>query len=353
MLQFNEKDKNMALTEQKIATLTTKFSATLKSSASLDELEKIRIEYLGRKGILQELMHSLKGLPIKEKRHYGPLLNSCKDSWQELYETKKKELQYDAILQSMQKDQHFDVSAYLPNQFYGRLHPLTQLRQDVENIFISMGYEIADGPEVETEFYNFIALNIPEDHPARDMWDTFYLDVPHMLLRTHTSTVQIHTMQQQTPPIAIITPGRCYRYEATDASHDFTFHQLEGLFIDTTISLSNLLATMKEFLHAFFKKDTKIRVRPSYFPFVEPGIEIDGSCPFCTKGCSVCKKTGWIELGGAGLVHPNVLECSNIDPKKFSGFAFGFGLTRLAMLKLKIHDIRLLHSAKMKFLEQF
>ena len=217
-----------------------------------------------------------------------------------------------------------------------------------------MGYKIAEGPELETEFYNFTALNIPEYHPARDIQDTFWLKIPGMLMRTQTSSVQIHEMAKKDLPIAILASGRCYRNEATDASHDFVFMQVEGLLIDKKISLANLLATLKTCLRAIFDKDDlEIRVRPGYFPFVEPGLEIDVLCPFCKSGCSVCKKTKWIEIVGAGLVHPNVLKHGGLDPKEYTGFAFGFGLTRLVMLKYGINDIRLLNSGKLEFLQQF
>lgn len=217
-----------------------------------------------------------------------------------------------------------------------------------------MGFEIIDGPELEEDFYNFEALNIPPDHPARDMQDTFWLTLPGRLMRTHTSSVEIHAMLKKKPPLAIVVPGRAYRNEATDASHDFQFMQLEGLLVDKNVSLSNLLATMKSFLQTFFeRKDLTLRIRPGYFPFVEPGIEIDMSCPFCTQGCAVCKRTRWIEVAPAGLTHPAVLKACSIDPTEYSGFAFGMGLTRLVMLKYGITDIRLLHSNKVEFLQQF
>ena len=217
-----------------------------------------------------------------------------------------------------------------------------------------MGYEILDGPEVETDFYNFQALNIPADHPARDMQDTFWLTLPGFLMRTHTSSVEIHTMVNRKPPLAIVVPGRAYRNEATDASHDFMFMQLEGLFVDKNVSLAHLFATVQTFLQNLFeKKDLTIKVRPSYYPFVEPGVDIIMSCPFCPQGCSVCKRTRWIEIAGAGLTHPAVLEACKINPNEYSGFAFGFGLTRLVMLKYGITDIRLLHSNKIEFLKQF
>jgi len=211
-----------------------------------------------------------------------------------------------------------------------------------------------DGPEVETSHYNFEALNIPADHPARDMQDTFWLTLPGRLLRTQTSNVEIRTMEQQKPPFAIVSPGRVYRNEATDASHDFMFTQLECLVVDKHVSLSNLLGTVQLFLQRVFgREDLKIRARPGYFPFVEPGVEIDASCLFCTHGCSICKKTTWIELLGSGLTHPNVLRACNLDPEEYTGFAFGMGIERLAMLKYGITDIRLFHSGSLAFLKQF
>lgn len=318
------------------------------------DLEALRIEYLGRHGRIIELMPLLKKLPLDEKRIVGPLLNNLKQFVEEQYNKKCEYFAKEKARHEIARKQYFDVTAYKPHQLHGSLHIYTQLVEHIENIFISMGYEIADGPEAETEYYNFDALNIPSDHPARDMFDTFWLNVPSMLMRTHTSPVQVHQLEKKGTPIAMVAPGRCYRHEATDASHDFMFTQLEGLLVNKNVSLSNLLATAQTFLQAFFeKKDLSIRVRPGYFPFVEPGVEIDVSCPFCTTGCSTCKKTTWIELVGAGLVHPNVLQCSGIDSEVYSGFAFGFGIERLAMIKYGINDIRLFHSGKISFLEQF
>ena len=217
-----------------------------------------------------------------------------------------------------------------------------------------MGYQIVEGPELETDYYNFQALNIPENHPARDLQDTFWLNLPNQLMRTQTSPVQIRVMETQQPPVAILSVGRAYRNEATDASHEFVFEQAEGLFVGKNVSLANLLATLKLFLQEIFEsKNLEIRVRPGYFPFVEPGLEVDMLCPFCEKGCSVCKKTKWIEIGGAGIVHPNVLKACGLNPDEFSGFAFGMGLTRIVMLKFGINDIRLLSSNKIDFLRQF
>ena len=331
----------------------TTFSTALKSATDEHALEQVRITFLSRKGHLSALMDQLKNLSLEEKRTCGPLLNELKQWAEELFLTHKDQMVKSAQEIALSKQKHFDVTATLPHALRGSLHPLTHLKQQIESIFISMGYQIVDGPEVETDYYNFEALNIPADHPARDMWDTFWLDIPSLLLRTHTSPVQVHAMEKKELPLAVIAPGRCYRHEATDATHDFLFMQLEGLVIDTNISMGNLLATCRAFLQAIFKKDVKMRIRPSYFPFTEPSIEIDITCPFCTNGCSVCKYSRWIETCGAGLVHPRVLQAAGIDTEKYGGFAFGFGLTRLAMLTYGINDIRLLHSGKIEFLEQF
>lgn len=343
----------MADLQQQIEQFQKKFHEALAQVATEEQLEKLRVAYLGRQGEITQLMALLKKLDIEAKRHFGPLLNALKSDSLAAMETRKNELLEKEMIQKKKSEHAFDVTAYKPHQLFGSLHPYTHLIQDIEDIFISMGYEIVEGPEVETEKNNFEALNIPENHPARDVFDTFWLLQPHMLLRTHTSSVQTHVMHRKKPPIAIVAPGRCFRHEATDASHDFMFMQCEGLFIDKNISLNNLLATAQAFLQAIFEKDLTIRTRPNYFPFVEPGIEIDISCPFCTDGCAVCKRTRWIEICGAGLVHPNVLKFNGIDPEEYSGFAFGFGLSRLAMLKFAINDIRLLHSGNIEFLKQF
>jgi phenylalanyl-tRNA synthetase alpha chain len=345
----------MAQLNDQINELKKQCLQALEAATNEKELEDVRIAFLGRSGHVTAIMEQLKSLSLEEKKIFGPALNELKQAVQQWYNDRKQALIDQALAQTVAKKQHFDVTAYQPNQFQGSTHIYTQVTQQLENIFMSMGYEIADGPEVESDYYNFQALNIPEDHPARDMHDTFWLNVPRMLLRTHTSTVQVHCMENKKLPLAIFAPGRCYRNEATDASHEFMFTQGEGLVIDKNISVANLLASAKTFLQAFFERnDLKIRTRPGYFPFVEPGIEIDCSCPFCDgKGCSTCKRTGWIELLGSGMVHPNVLKCSGIDADVYSGFAFGFGLERLAMVKYGINDIRLFHSSKLPFLKQF
>ena len=340
--------------EQNINIFKKELQSALKSIKSYEQLEKVRVDFLGRKGKITELMGQMKDLDIEEKRAFGPKLNELKKSSEQLYEEKKNALGQEEKKLEVLKQQQFDVTAYKPNQLHGSLHVLTLLVEKLENIFVSMGYKVADGPEVETEYYNFDALNIPKDHPSRDIRDTFWFDIPGLLMRTETSAIQIHHMEKEGAPIALIGPGRVYRNEATDASHDFIFSQIEGLMIDTDISMANLIATIKVFLQRLFEKeDLKIRLRTAYFPFVEPGLEFDFSCPFCKSGCSTCRRTQWIELGGAGLVHPNVLRYCKIDPTKYSGFAFGFGIQRLAMIKYGINDIRLFHSGAIDFLKQF
>jgi phenylalanyl-tRNA synthetase alpha chain len=335
-------------------TIKNQAQERINQAQNLNDLEIIRVDFLGRKGKLADLMVVLKDLSLEEKRVLGPIANTVKTDLENLFNSKKTTLFNKVLRDEEERFAGFDVTAYKPGHKKGSLHPLTQLTQKNIAIFTSLGFSISDGPEVETEFYNFEALNIPASHPARDMQDTFWIDVPGMLLRTQTSTVQIHTMQQQQPPIAIVTPGRVYRQEATDASHDFMFNQLEGLVIDENISMSDLLGTLKTWLHLLFNRsDLSLRIRPGYFPFVEPGIEVDVTCPFCKDGCSTCKKTGWIEMGGAGLVHPNVLKAGGIDATRYRGFAFGFGTTRLAMLMYGINDIRHLHNGDREFLKQF
>jgi len=344
----------MPTLRDRIATAETKFSEEIAAVTSLDALEKVRIAFLGRSGSIGELMAQLKKLSVEEKRVLGPVLQKFKAAAQAAYEAKKGELETRAARGASEQLKDFDVTAYRYQSFTGGLHIYTQIIEDLTRTFISMGYEIVDGPEVESDYYNFEALNIPADHPARDMQDTFWLQQFGMLLRTHTSPVQVRYMEENKPPLAILSIGRVYRHEETDATHDFVFTQAEGLLVGKDISMSNLMGTARAFLRAIFgKSDIGIRVRPGYFPFVEPGVEIDMSCPFCTVGCSACKRTRWIELLGAGLVHPNVLKAVGIDSAEYTGFAFGMGIERLAMVKYGINDIRLFHSSKLSFLQQF
>lgn len=342
----------MSTLSQQIQEQKLLFRQELNSAINKEDLEKVRIKFLGRQGSITELLNKLKELPTEEKREFGPILNNLKKEAQNLITQKLEQLQPQNNNQENLAD--FDISAYVPQSNKGSLHPYTIILNELEPIFLSMGFEIVQGPELESELHNFDVLNIPQDHPARDIQDTFWINIPNMLMRTHTSAVQAHQLKKRKPPLALIAPGRVYRNEATDASHDVMFMQLEGLVVDKNISVAQLLGTVKYMFQSIFKsKKLETRVRTSYFPFVEPGIEFDITCPFCTDGCSICKKSRWIEGGGAGLIHPNVLDFCGINSKEFSGFAFGFGLTRLVMMKLGITDIRLLHSNKIDFLKQF
>ncbi|MBU1159932.1 phenylalanine--tRNA ligase subunit alpha [Patescibacteria group bacterium] len=248
-----------------------------------------------------------------------------------------------------------DVTAPGKKQERGHLHPITQITNKILDIFTSMGFEIAEGPEIESEHYNFDALNIPKEHPARDLWDTFWIKEPRgFVLRTHTSPVQVRYMEKHQPPFRIIAPGRCYRYEATDASHEATFNQIEGLMVGKNITLSNLKGVLTVFMKRFYGEEVKLRWQPSFFPFVEPGLELLMGCSVCKgKGCSVCKQSGWIEVIPCGMVHPNVLNGIGIDSREWQGFAFGMGLDRLTMMKYKIDDIRLFYSGDLRFINQF
>ena len=339
---------------QNLEIITQEFADIIKTISTQAHLESVRIAFLGRKGKVTDLMDQLKHLSVDEKKIIGPLLNQFKTEAQDQLDVLMVEITQKETFQKQLLEKNFDVSAYKNNECRGTLHIYTQIIEDLENVFISMGYDIVDGPEVENEYYNFESLNIPADHPAREAEDSFYLHKKGILLRTQCSTMQARAMENTELPIAIFAPGRVYRKEATDHTHDFLFTQAEIMLIDKNISVSNLLATAHTFLRKIFDNETlDIRVRPGFFPFVEPGLEIDASCTFCTKGCAVCKYTGWIELLGTGMVHPNVLRAGGIDPEIYSGFAFGMGIERIAMIKYGIHDIRLFHSSKIKFLDQF
>ncbi|MBY0352916.1 phenylalanine--tRNA ligase subunit alpha [Candidatus Babeliales bacterium] len=338
----------------KLSSIKREFTDALAHVQTDKQVEDIRLDFLGKKGKITALMLELKELSVDQKREFGPLLNALKQEVEAAITHTKEALANQQAQAAIQKQQHFDVTAVKPNLPQGSLHVYSQIVAEIEDIFLSMGYQVLDGPELETDDNNFTHLNIPKDHPARDMYDTFWVDVPGLLMRTHTSPVQVRAMLSHELPLAAFVPGRVYRHEAVDASHDFMFMQCEGILIDKNVNLSNLFATAQAFLKALFKKEElDIRIRPGFFPFVEPGIEIDMRCPFCSKGCSVCKKSTWMEVFPGGMIHPNVLRSCGIDPEIYSGFAFGFGLSRLAMLKYGIDDIRLFHSGKVKFLEQF
>ena len=344
----------MANISNQVEEIQVKLKIELNNCPNSNEVEQIKIKFFGKKGLITDLMAQLKNFSLDEKKEFGPKLNEFKKYSEELINSRKENLIKQEAAAKILKMQNFDVTSYTTNQLIGHKHPYSQFIEEIENIFMSMGFDLFDGPEVESDFFNFTALNIPENHPARDMYDTFWLNKKNTLLRTHTSPIQIRAMQNKQLPIAGIAIGRTFRHEAVDASHDFMFMQCEGMVIDKNINLSHLFATAKKFLQIMFdKKDLDIRIRPGFFPFVEPGVEIDMRCPFCKNGCSVCKQSTWVEVFPGGLIHPNVLNHGGINPEKYSGFAFGFGLTRLAMLKYGINDIRHFYSGKLKFLEQF
>jgi len=331
--------------------ILSQLNQELRAASTAEAVEAIRIHYLGRNGILTLLMHTIKTLSLEEKREQAPRIQQTHREATEACTLRAQE-----IHAASQNEQHraFDATTYHAFPTRGGLHPYTLLIERIEDISISLGWSIVSGPEIEDEFHNFEALNIPAHHPARDMQDTFWLPHPHTLLRTHTSTIEIRTLEHHKPPLAICAPGRVFRHEATDATHDFSFMQCEGLVIDRSISLADLIGTLQLFLRKLFNQEQlAIRVRPSYFPFVEPGLEVDISCPFCTTGCSICKKTGWVELGGAGLSHPNVLRAGKLDPEEWSGFAFGFGIDRIAMMLFQIPDVRLFKTGRLDILSQF
>lgn len=318
------------------------------------QLEQVRIKYLGRKGLITTLAKStdFSRLSPEEKRSFGQRLNTLKSEAERLL------AEAAARIQALEKDRvrriaGLDLSLPSIDRRMGSIHPIALVQMELEEIFQGMGFRVLTGYEVELEYYNFDALNIPPDHPARDMQDTFWLE-NGMLLRTHTSANQVRALETYGVPLRAIFPGRCFRNEAIDASHENTFYQLEGLLVDRDISVAHLIAVMKTLLSQVFRREVTVRLRPGFFPFVEPGFELDVQCLICGgKGCSTCKHTGWIELIPCGLVHPKVLEYGRVDPQVYSGFAFGMGLTRLAMMKYGIPDIRLFNSGDIRFYEQF
>ncbi len=322
------------------------------AAATAQELEPVRVEVLGRKGALAQASKTLGKLPPEERARAGKLLNSVKQSLEAAIEARAAQFEA-AALEARLSSEWIDLTLPAPPPEQGHLHPETQLQIELEDLFTSLGFAVLDGPEVETEYHNFDALNIPDDHPARDMQDTFWLPDGN-LLRTHTSPVQVRGMEKYGPPLRMIAPGRVFRNEEVDASHEHTFYQIEGMMIDREVSIANLVYYMKLMLSTVFRRDVKVRLRPGYFSFVEPGFELDINCLICGgQGCPVCKQVGWLEMVGCGLVHPRVLQMSGIDPEKWMGWAFGIGLTRLVMMRHSIDDIRCLHSGDLRFVKQF
>jgi phenylalanyl-tRNA synthetase alpha chain len=321
--------------------------ARILAARSPQELEPVRIEVLGRKGSLAQISKEMGKIAPEERAAAGKLLNSAKQKLEEALEARQRQFANEAM-QARLDAEWIDLTLPAPGPQAGHLHPITQIQTEIEDLFTSLGFAVLDGPEVETEYHNFDALNIPRDHPARDMQDTFWLTDGNVL-RTHTSPVQVRGMERLGPPLRMIAPGRAFRNE-----NEHTFYQLEGMMVDREVSVAHLIYFMKTLLTAIFKREVTVRLRPGYFPFVEPGFELDIQCLICGgSGCPVCKQSGWVELLPCGLVNPNVLRMSGIDPEEWNGFAFGLGLTRLAMMRYGIDDIRLLQGGDLRFLQQF
>jgi phenylalanyl-tRNA synthetase alpha chain len=326
----------------------------IEQSPSLKELNEIRVAYLGKKGPITEVLRGMGKLSAEERPVMGALANEVREAIAVKLEAKQKEMEEAAVLEKLASE---TIDVTLPGRPVksGNHHPLTKVIEEIEDLFIGMGYQVAEGPEVEQDYYNFEALNLPKGHPARDMQDSFYI-TEEILLRTHTSPVQARTMEKQQAkgPIKIICPGKVYRRDNDDATHSHQFMQIEGLVVGENIRMSDLKGTLEVFAKKMFGEDREIRLRPSFFPFTEPSVEMDISCMMCGgDGCSVCKRTGWIEILGAGMVHPNVLEMAGYDSKKYTGFAFGMGPERIAMLKYGVDDIRHFYTNDVRFLDQF
>ncbi len=363
--------------QQVIEDLTSAALAELSELDSADALEQWRISYLGRRGSLTTVLRGLSDLDLEERRRVGALANKAKDSLESGLACRTQEINEAALLRAASEDS-LDVTlpGRLPTE--GRLHPTTQIVREICAAFVGMGFSIVEGPEVEWDYYNFEMLNIPKGHPARDMWNTLWVDYTNeageqpMLLRTHTSPMQARVMENQQPPVRVIVPGKCYRYEATDATHEWHFYQVEGLAVDEGITFANLKGTLYEFARRLFGEERQIRFRCDYFPFVEPGVDMSIDCFACAgtsrgaqedsqeqarnasvDGCRICRDSGWIEIMGAGMVHPKVLSGVGYDPDKYTGFAFGMGPERIAMLKYGIDDIRHFYANDLRFLRQF
>mgnify|MGYP001146897945 FL=1 len=324
----------------------------ISSSASLEKLNEVRVSVLGKKGELTAVLKSMKDIAAEERPKFGQMVNDARAEIEHALEEAKAKMERRIRAEQM-KAEVIDVTLPARRNKVGHRHPNTIAMEEVENIFIGMGYEVVEGPEIETDYYNFEALNIPADHPAKDEQDTFYIN-GDFLLRTQTSGTQVHEMERGKLPIRMIAPGRVFRSDEVDATHSPSFHQIEGLVIDKHITFADLKGTLAEFAKELFGEDTKVKFRPHHFNFTEPSAEMDVSCFKCGgKGCRFCKGTGWIEILGCGLVHPNVLKMSGIDPEAYSGFAFGIGLERIALLKYEIDDMRLLYENDIRFLRQF
>ncbi len=336
--------------KEKILSIREEFARDISAIESQGSLDELRVKYLGRKSELTSVLRGLKDLGPDERREIGKLANILRGELEnQLKEAVDGKSRF--ILKSYKKD--FDYTLPGRKRKLGRLHPINRAIEDMCRIFFGMGFEVAVGPDVETDYYNFEALNIPKDHPARDMQDTFYIS-DDVVLRTHTSPVQIRTMESRQPPLRIIAPGKCYRNEAISSRANIVFHQIEGLYVDEGVTFADLKGVLLTFVKEYFGRDVKMRLRANYFPFTEPSAEVDISCFLCgAKGCSLCKHTGWLEILGCGMVDPAVFEFVGYDPEKYTGFAFGMGIERICMLKYRIDDIRRFYQNDLRLLEQF
>ena len=337
---------------ERLAQIRSEALERIKNASNLEDLNSLRIAYLGKKGPITELLKGMKEVSAEERPIQGQIINDARGDIEARLEEARKELEA-AVMNSKLKSEVIDVTLPGKKKNIGHIHPDNMILEEVENIFIGMGYEVVSGPEIEYDEYNFEKLNIPANHPAKDEQDTFYID-SKILLRTQTSSVQIRQMEKGVLPIKMIAPGRVFRADEVDATHSPCFHQIEGLVVDKGITFADLKGTLDEFAKKFFGEDTKVKFRPHHFPFTEPSAEVDVSCFKCKgKGCRFCKNEGWIEILGCGMVHPHVLEMVGIDPEEYSGFAFGLGLERLTLLKYEIDDMRLLYENDYRFLKQF
>ena len=338
--------------KEKLAKIREEILKQIDASENLDKLNEVRVSALGKKGALTELLKSMKEVAPQDRPKVGQMVNEVRAEIETALETEKAKLE-DRVLEARLKNEVIDVTLPAKKNSVGHRHPNTIALEEVERIFVGMGYEVVEGPEIEYDLYNFEKLNIPANHPAKDEQDTFYIN-DKILLRTQTSPVQVRVMEQKKPPIRMIAPGRVFRADEVDATHSPSFHQIEGMVIDKGITFSNLKGTLTQFVQKLFGKETKVKFRPHHFPFTEPSAEMDVSCFKCGgKGCRFCKGEGWIEILGCGMVHPRVLRMSGIDPEEYSGFAFGIGLERITLLKYEIDDMRLLYENDDRFLKQF
>jgi phenylalanyl-tRNA synthetase alpha chain len=340
--------------KQEIEKVSLEFDSEIKSIESQAQLEELRVKYLGKSGKITAIMPMMKTVPAEDKREVGMLINELKNKIETAVANMQEEFKQRAILEEISNAERIDIT--LPVETgVGSLHPRTIVQKEIEDVFVSMGFVVEEGYEIETEYNNFDAVNVPSNHPARDMQDTFWLN-NGQVLKTHTSAAQNRILKKykNNMPIRAIFPGRCFRNEELDAGHENTFFQLEGIIVDENVSVANLIYFMKEMLSRIFKKEVDVRLRPGFFPFVEPGFEMDVKCPYCDgKGCNVCKQGGWIELCPCGMIHPNVLKEAGIDSDKFSGCAFGLGLDRMVMMTMGFKDIRDLNSGNLKIFKQF